>query len=722
MGTVSGQFGAYSYLGWEVTTNVWNPGSLIYGTDYTAQIQYVDGDPTSGVVASWSFPDSPPAPLDVHAFPELAYGPSPWSGGTDSTEVMHPFPIQVDSINSLYLNYNVSIGGDTAGYNVAFEVWLTNQPDGGPASATNEIMVWIHQGAFTPAGDVVGTYNSPHLSGTIYYYPGPPGDSGASLGNWKYTALLSDGDNLDGQIDLLSILKSLEGLGIISGQNYVADVELGAEVAAGQGSLTINNFNFNLNGAGDYMSMWNAASFPGSVAGDTIYLYSNQNTAALTAAAAGQPVNQPQTFDTFISITIDGTIINGQAPTVHFYPNGIDEGVHTLQPTASAYTDGQGVIWSVPQTFTFSLSGLVKIDELKVNIDSAVNAGGVENVSTYISSVSVDGVALTQGTYYPLDSAPQQASLTDLGQWDGGYEIIDASPWNTQLASRDIGTASNPIQVSGGGGTDTVHVLGVPSEYTVQGIGTSTIALSESSGLDQNSVLTDISYLAFQDGSILDLLNGIWSAGSQPLIAAPAVAVEASMYNAVGSSAEVASLMANFLPAQETNAANYGLNPLVYGCEALGLAFAFGNENGSTTFAANFGPSNASMPNTTAGDAAFAAAASTTIFESASTQNLVNVLENFVANWKSFYSGSGIPGIPNPTADQIDLAARAASWGDMVGVALANNLGPLSAEVNNFLNDVVFGTAHYSASLTSEPAAPIVAMVGLSSQPDAHLL
>jgi hypothetical protein len=49
------------------------------------------------------------------------------------------------------------------------------------------------------------------------------------------------------------------------------------------------------------------------------------------------------------------------------------------------------------------------------------------------------------------------------------------------------------------------------------------------------------------------------------------------------------------------------------------VAFAFGNETGSTAFSDNFGPSNSAMLNTTTGDAAFATAACATIFDAAST-------------------------------------------------------------------------------------------------------
>lgn len=184
----------------------------------------------------------------------------------------------------------------------------------------------------------------------------------------------------------------------------------------------------------------------------------------------------------------------------------------------------------------------------------------------------------------------------------------------------------------------------------------------------------------------------------------PAAAVEASMYGKTGTSAEITSLTINFLPAQVANATHNGLNPLVYACEALGLVFAFGNENGSTAFSNNFGPSNSTMPNTTAGDAAFAAAASSAIFGSTSTANLVNVMGGFVSFWKGFFTANGVPGLSSPSAAQIDLAARGASWGDMVGVGLANNLGPLNGQAINFLDDAVQGTAVYGASLVGQPA------------------
>jgi hypothetical protein len=185
----------------------------------------------------------------------------------------------------------------------------------------------------------------------------------------------------------------------------------------------------------------------------------------------------------------------------------------------------------------------------------------------------------------------------------------------------------------------------------------------------------------------------------------PAVAVEASMYGATGSSDEITTLVTQFLPAQIATAIKNGYNPVVYASEALGLQFAFADENGGTGFANNFGPSNAAMPATAAGDAAFAAAAASTIFGSAAAANWSGVILEFVENLESLYTANGIPGITSPSAAQIDLAARGAAWGEAVGIALVNNLGAIGGQTANFLEDAAHSTAFYSASLSSQPTA-----------------
>jgi hypothetical protein len=153
-----------------------------------------------------------------------------------------------------------------------------------------------------------------------------------------------------------------------------------------------------------------------------------------------------------------------------------------------------------------------------------------------------------------------------------------------------------------------------------------------------------------------------------------ATQTELSMYGSPPSTVELNLLTNQFLPPQVANAKAVGLNPTVYGCEALGLTLAFGNESGSHSFEQNFGLHNLD-------DASFAAVAASIIFGANVTAGTPTAIKGWVSNWESFYTSHGIPGIPNPTIDQVDTAARGAAWGDAVGVALDNHLGPLAVHL-----------------------------------------
>jgi hypothetical protein len=185
----------------------------------------------------------------------------------------------------------------------------------------------------------------------------------------------------------------------------------------------------------------------------------------------------------------------------------------------------------------------------------------------------------------------------------------------------------------------------------------------------------------------------------------PVVAVEGSMYGAVGSSVVITNLVTNFLPGQIAYATQVGLDPVVFACLETSLVFAFANESGNTSFANNYGPSNAAMPATAAGDSAFAAAATNAIFGSAQTANTPNAILGYVHFLEGFFTANGIVGVQNPTPDQIVIAARAGAWGEGIAIALENNLGSLPGQATNFLEDAAQGTAIYSASLASQPTA-----------------
>jgi hypothetical protein len=75
-----------------------------------------------------------------------------------------------------------------------------------------------------------------------------------------------------------------------------------------------------------------------------------------------------------------------------------------------------------------------------------------------------------------------------------------------------------------------------------------------------------------------------------------------------------------------------------------------------------------------------------TVFGAAATSNLAAVALQEMNFWIGFYTANPTgTGLPNPTAEQILVAARATTAGDMVGVAIDGNIGTLKSIADNVL-------------------------------------
>ena len=187
MATISGPMAAHGSKGWWLNDDVWNPGSLVYGQDYAISTYYNPNDLQQGTQFDWSFPAA--ISSIPRAYPNITYGPDPnIHGGSDPTPTT--FPIQVSQLDTFNVSYNASISGDTSGFAVALELWITNRPNGGEQSITNQIMVWVHEGAFSPQGHLISSYTDPHdagISGDIWNQ-----SLHTKTGlNWQYSTLVN---------------------------------------------------------------------------------------------------------------------------------------------------------------------------------------------------------------------------------------------------------------------------------------------------------------------------------------------------------------------------------------------------------------------------------------------------------------------------------------------------------------------------------------------------
>jgi hypothetical protein len=152
-------------------------------------------------------------------------------------------------------------------------------------------------------------------------------------------------------------------------------------------------------------------------------------------------------------------------------------------------------------------------------------------------------------------------------------------------------------------------------------------------------------------------------------VALPALTTYQKMYGVSPSSTELWTLK-TFDEVQSLYGQSIGLDAVVYMYSALGQALATGSDTGSTAFKSTWGP--VTIPS----DATFVTQAYTNVFgapgTAAQNQHFVDQL-NF---YKSIYTASGAYGT---NANEIDLLARGAIYGQMIGVKAENPTAALAA-------------------------------------------
>jgi hypothetical protein len=489
-------------------------------------------------------------------------------------------------------------------------------------------------------------------------------DGAGNLANLSLSGLTQNGPRIDTTIPTVTSITELPNTADLNvGKTVVITLNLNepVTVSGGTPTLTLNN-----GGVANY------STDSGGGALNFLYVVGAHDASVASLAATAATLNGATISDATgntANLSLAGLTQNGPQ---------IDTTIPSVISVVEQPNTGDLIIGNTA-VITLNLNEPVTVAGGIPTLD--LNNGGVATYSNGSGSSTLDFL-YTVATH---DASVQSLTVTSANL--NGAAISD--PAGNAATLSLVGLSQNGPQVD----VSSVNVQSIQSDYLA--------ILRTALPLDQATPIVN----AITSGTQTETqyVNSLLSQVSDTTI--PAVAVDASMYGMAGSSTEITKLVTQFLPPQIANATQHDFNPLVYASEALGLAFASSNETGSTAFAANFGPTHAEMANSPAGDAAFAAAAAADIFGAASTSNLIDVLDNFVINWKSFYATHGIPGISGATPDQIDLAARGAAWGDAVGVALANNLGDLYQQTINFLEDAAHGTAAYSSPVASQPSA-----------------
>lgn len=386
---------AQNHNGWYIINNSYNVGSLKPGVDFNIDATFSKADVTGGTTFTWSMPYTTEKGAPILAYPEVAFGVPPMGAYKGNpTDKAAVFPVKVGDLVSLTMDYDVDFSGNVAGFNVAYDIWLTSVPNGDRSTITNEIMLWVHKGDLEIAAPVVGTYEQGGVTYTIYH-------------KGTYTALVADRDVPEGDIDLTAILDKLESIGIVKDSEYLASIELGAEVVSGVGSLTINNLDFQVQSMGDDGSII-VKDVTGS--GQTVHevsllesLYSD-GTAEVTSAdglhlgkvvtsVTADVVTQKFYSDKNALLSFDKILVepNGGVTTQHYTTKGVFSGAESdhLQANGSVNTLRYDAHWKLigAENLSIKANGDTQI----LRYDAQWKLLGAD-----VISVGVDGRETTQ--------------------------------------------------------------------------------------------------------------------------------------------------------------------------------------------------------------------------------------------------------------------------------------------------------------------------------------
>lgn len=212
-----------------IENNTWGKGAI----ENWSQCVGI-GDRGIGKVAArwtWNWPDQRE---NVKAYPEVVFGQKP--GKETSTETL---PRKVSDIRSAtasldYESYHTGAG------NLAFDIWLVNTANPVEFSVppiTHEIMIWIDSyGGMKPSSH---SYGKAAIDGIDYeIFVGEKVGKG-----WRYIAFQSASLQAGSvRLNLMPFFTYLKSNSLISGNEYVASIELGNEIIRGIGETRINSY------------------------------------------------------------------------------------------------------------------------------------------------------------------------------------------------------------------------------------------------------------------------------------------------------------------------------------------------------------------------------------------------------------------------------------------------------------------------------------------------
>lgn len=171
---------------------------------------------------------------NVKAYPEIIFGQKPGASSTTAD-----LPNQINRLDEVLISYDIT-STHTGSGNLAFDVWLTDTQDPstwGVPPISHEIMIWLESyGGMRPGGTWIEQASIDDILYNVYV--------GENFGDgWAYIAFARVTSQVGaGNLNLVSFLDYMRAKSIVTGDEYVASVELGNEVVSGSGETVVYEY------------------------------------------------------------------------------------------------------------------------------------------------------------------------------------------------------------------------------------------------------------------------------------------------------------------------------------------------------------------------------------------------------------------------------------------------------------------------------------------------
>ncbi|MBM3320781.1 MAG: hypothetical protein FJY73_08920 [Candidatus Eisenbacteria bacterium] len=223
-GTATCEKNAYLRIGAYAVTNNKHGESRLEEGDVYAQCVAIG---SAGFPASWRWEVRTRRPY-VKGFPQIAFGTNPWTRVATSKQL----PVRVGDLSTLLVEHQVAVAADGL-YNLAFDLWLTEDDTPHQNERTNEIMIWL-DGSIPVVSGKVGSVS---IDGADYDFHVQQFENGVPL-----LLFAAHEPRPSGRTNLLEFLRYLETNGYVSPDVYLSIVELGTEMWWGRGEAVVKEY------------------------------------------------------------------------------------------------------------------------------------------------------------------------------------------------------------------------------------------------------------------------------------------------------------------------------------------------------------------------------------------------------------------------------------------------------------------------------------------------